>query len=181
MSSSKASEHDTSSATPAQDTETATSQIAVADTSYTAGASHQHSASSNRHTHKSKPKHKHSHHNGSKHYQNQSTQTEPRDAIPGPTSEPSASVENDLTTWTRLTVSHSGASLRTICTPDCEDGRPCELHAGRKGSRYADIPRVDEPGVRLEVEAVRKLMEGSDEEDEGGDEGEKEEGWVVVG
>lgn len=174
MSSSKASEHNTSSATQAQDTETATSQIAVADTSYTAGASHQNSASSNRHTHKSKPKHKHSHHKGSKDYQNKSTQTE----SPVPTV---TSSENDLTTWTRLTVSHSGASLRTICTPDCEDGRPCELHAGRKGSRYADIPRVDEPAVRLEVEAVRKLMEGSDGDGEGGEEGDKEEGWVVVG
>lgn len=178
MSSSKASKHDTSSAIQAQDTETATSEPAITDTSYTVGASHQHSASSARHTHHRSHQHnstrKHNHHTKENLYQSQSTQTESPSLLP-------TSSENDLTTWTKLTVSRSGASLRTVCTPDCEDGRPCELHAGRKGSRYADIPRVDEPGVRLEVEAVRKLMEGSDDEGEGGEEGEKEEGWVVVG
>lgn len=160
----------------------ATTYAAMVATPYTAGASHQH-PTSNRHR-------KHSHHQSSKPHQEPDTQAPAQPAPKSP--------EDDLATWTDLTFSRFGASLRTVCTCkiECEgaETKACPHRADGKESRYANIPRVNEPAVRLEVAAVRRLqdedaMMEDAERDEGGhgdiDDGEEEEreredGWVVV-
>lgn len=91
-----------------------------------------------------------------------------------------ASTSSDLTTWAHLFVDRSGATIRTLCTQDCEDGQACQ-HAGKE-RRYAGIPRVDEPAVKITIEGV-KAMEVSDEWKEkakDGENGGEEDEWVVV-
>ena len=85
-----------------------------------------------------------------------------------------ASVDNDLTTWAHLSVDRGGATLRTICTQERENGETCQ-HSGHE-RRYHAIPRVDEPVMKISLKGVKALEEG----DGVAEREEDEEGWVVL-
>lgn len=77
--------------------------------------------------------------------------------------------DDELSTWTHISLDRSGATLRTVSSKDDR----------RSGSerRYHHIPRVEEPVEKITHETV-KAIEDADGKAESGDD--DEDGWVIV-
>lgn len=113
--------------------------------------------------------HAHAHH----HHHHQRSHPHDHAGADGARRTSSASVDSDLTTWAHLSVDRAGATLRTVCTQDREDGEACQ-HSGHE-RRYTGIPHVDEPVTKISKAHVKAMEDGDGVETE-----EDEDGWVVL-
>lgn len=80
---------------------------------------------------------------------------------------------DDLSSWTDISLDRTGATLRTVCTTTDEQGSTWER-------RYHHIPRVDEPMVHITHEKI-KAMEDEDgmaEREVEFEDGDEE--WVLI-
>lgn len=81
--------------------------------------------------------------------------------------------DDDLSTWTDISLDRTGATLRTVCTMTDEQNSTW-------GRRYHHIPRVDEPMVHITHEKI-KAMEDEDGKAEREVEFEDGDGgWVLI-